>query len=416
MMNRDRITKLRVAGLRSLADVELKLPGLTVLIGENGAGKSALVEAFELLRYAPKPLVFLHDVVARIHGGLASLLRHGASELSLRITIEGAGPRLEYELVLGNQGGSPTVVSESILVFAADAPPEGSRALSRRGTKGEVFQVPHVPSAEVGKEHLGEAIVVHELALALPMLIPRERSDFDRVIAALSGIELHVPFETRPLWQQAAFATRQGPRWPSPVERADAVERYGLNLPNAFQELRNRGGAAWERILDQVRLGLGDDVREIQLQAAGRGNLELGVLFGAFPNKLVPAETLSEGQLAYLAFVALCELDANRTLLAFDEPEVHLHPALLTRVAWMLEAAAERAPVVLATHSDRLLDALQDPASQVVLCELDEHRATQVRYPNRERLASWMERYRGIGSIRAEGYEAHVFDRPGGGR
>lgn len=34
----DRITQLRVDGLRTLADVTLDLDGLSVLVGENGVG------------------------------------------------------------------------------------------------------------------------------------------------------------------------------------------------------------------------------------------------------------------------------------------------------------------------------------------------------------------------------------------
>lgn len=40
----DRITQLRVKGLRTLADVTLPLGELTVLIGENGVGKSSVEE------------------------------------------------------------------------------------------------------------------------------------------------------------------------------------------------------------------------------------------------------------------------------------------------------------------------------------------------------------------------------------
>jgi len=86
-----------------------------------------------------------------------------------------------------------------------------------------------------------------------------------------------------------------------------------------------------------------------------------------------------------------------------------MHPALLSRIVWMLEEAAETTPVLLATHSDRLLDSLAQPAESVVLFELDEGRATRVRRPNRERLAAWLEDYRGLGALRSEGYEAHVF-------
>mgnify|MGYP003592898466 CR=1 FL=1 len=52
-----------------------------------------------------------------------------------------------------------------------------------------------------------------------------------------------------------------------------------------------------------------------------------------------------------------------------DEPELHLHPGLLTRVVQFLAASAESHPVLLATHSDHLLDALTEPARSVRVCE-----------------------------------------------
>ena len=46
------LTRLRVARLRCLADVELELaPGLNVITGANGAGKSSVIEAVHLLAY-----------------------------------------------------------------------------------------------------------------------------------------------------------------------------------------------------------------------------------------------------------------------------------------------------------------------------------------------------------------------------
>ena len=48
-----RLAKLRVAGLRCLDDVELALePGVNVLVGDNGAGKTSVLEAVFLLSHA----------------------------------------------------------------------------------------------------------------------------------------------------------------------------------------------------------------------------------------------------------------------------------------------------------------------------------------------------------------------------
>jgi predicted ATPase len=118
---------------------------------------------------------------------------------------------------------------------------------------------------------------------------------------------------------------------------------------------------------------------------------------------------LSDGQVSFLCFLAMCELGQGRSLLAFDEPELHLHPGLLARVLFMLEYVAKTHPVVLATHSDRLLDALEAPAESVVLCDLNANGSTRLRRPDAPRLAQWLEDYRGVGSLRAEGLVEHVF-------
>ncbi len=74
-----RVTEVWIRGLRPLADVSLRLDGLTVLIGDNGAGKSSLIEGLELIRKLAEPNFF--GFVADAHGGLNAVLTAGVSEL-----------------------------------------------------------------------------------------------------------------------------------------------------------------------------------------------------------------------------------------------------------------------------------------------------------------------------------------------
>ncbi|MCY3021508.1 MAG: AAA family ATPase [Planctomycetota bacterium] len=389
-MGQDRITQIRVKGMRALGDVTLDLKGLTVLIGDNGSGKSTLLDAFEMLRQAAKPGInYVSDIVVREFGGLHDLLRHGADELVLGVVIEGNGPKLDYSFALAFVGTSPRVASEQLYVYDTGA----------------------IPTKVVDLKKGSPAIVRRLQESLLAPTLPSVRPSALRLCAALSRIDHHVPFETRPLWQQREFAIHSGPRWPSVVVNEDGVSRYGGNLANCFQQLRNSGGKVWERVVETARLGLGDDLRDFKLTPYGQGSLELEVVFGAMPDKPVAARNLSEGQLAFLLFIALAEMNQGRSILVFDEPELHMHPALLARVVTMLEEVAKDCPVVLATHSDRLLDALANPAESVVLCELDERRAVQLKRPNAEQLHKWLQDYRGLGALRAEGYEAHVFDQ-----
>lgn len=45
----ERLTRLSLAGFRSIRELDLELGDLTVLIGANGAGKSNLIAFFNLL-------------------------------------------------------------------------------------------------------------------------------------------------------------------------------------------------------------------------------------------------------------------------------------------------------------------------------------------------------------------------------
>lgn len=405
-MSRDRITQIRIRGLRVIEDITLDLTGLTVLIGDNGAGKSTLLEALELLRLAAQPgYRWVSDVLIRHFGGIQSIIRYGASELSLGVTIESeTEPKLEYELAVAIVGNSASVVAEKLDLHLEPGAKEPLHVLIRdvkRGTK--VFDL---QTRKLRPWWAGE---LDSQTLAISAFGTLVQPAFSRLLAALSNIEYHPAFDTRPLWQQRELDVRAGPRWPSELSTAPSVARYGQNLPSCYQELRNRGGETWERVLYRARIALGHDLRDFVLTPAGRGTIELEAKFAGLPHN-VPVHAMSEGQLSFLLLVAATELDVARPILVIDEPEVHLHPSLLVNALYMLESAASSCPVLLATHSDRLLDALEDPVKSVVLCELDEHRALRLLRPDQRKLDLWLESYRGLGSLRAEGYDFAVFD------
>src|SRR5262245_41222058 len=128
-MNADRITQLRISGLRAIKRLVLDLQGMTVLIGDNGTGKSSVLEAIELLHQAGKPISFVPDILVKAHGGLDSLLRRGSNELSLGVRVEGAGQKLEYDFSIANVGTSPEIVSEQLEYFGDSEATEPLHAL-----------------------------------------------------------------------------------------------------------------------------------------------------------------------------------------------------------------------------------------------------------------------------------------------
>ncbi len=60
------------------------------------------------------------------------------------------------------------------------------------------------------------------------------------------------------------------------------------------------------------------------------------------------------------------------------------------------------APVVVCTHSDRVLELLDDPAASVRVCSLSGGRAELSRL-DAETLPQWLEQYGDLGQLRAAG-------------
>lgn len=409
-MTAPRITEIRISGMRTLAEVRLKLNGLTILIGDNGTGKSSLIEAIELLRVSAQSN-FTERFVST-HGGLRALLRAGAQRLALGLKVEEDGEAaspLNYSFSIAYEGESVVVERETLDVGPLPGKETALHVIQRDRSRAKIFDqtqgalvdAPTVPA---------DTLLLSAFGRLPPPVVQRA---IGRMIQVLSEIEVHLPFDVMPYWAGRETRRSSPLREPQLLEPTQKLFRFGRNLASAYHTLRNDTSEShWQETMEYVRLGLGDNIESVNVRIDPGGGAAALAL--KFKNSLdqVPAFVLSDGMLSYLAFVALYRLPTGRSILAMDEPETHLHPRLLMRVLGMFESEAKQHPVVLATHSDRLLDGLSPEAAEsVALCELDESRATRLLRPQPDLLARWLKRYRGIGDLRGEGYESAVFTR-----
>lgn len=412
------VTELHIEGLRTIEKVRLRLDGLTVLIGDNGTGKSSILEALEILRRATGPR-FLDELYG-IHGGLTSLLREGAPRLRIGVRVQRPEDKdieaIEYTLIV-NPDGSFATLEETIRIVSATR--AGRPRKGRPGT-GKWVVVANRRADRVRTPFDDGLIKLDVRSTFLATKAEAERAWADvgdeaawHLAQCLKAIRVHVPFETIPGWVSRALDRKSALRTSSLLTPSDHLERLGLNLASSYHALKNNFGRVhWDQTLSYIRLGLGERIEDIVTWVdPGGGNIGLSLKMLGL-DRAVPSAQLSDGMLSYLAFVALFRLHTTKpSLVAFDEPDLHLHPQLLMRVLDMFASMAREHPVLLATHSDRLLDGLPDPARSVVLCELDERGATRLVRPDRDALDKWLTRYRGLGDIRGAGHAASVLTK-----
>jgi predicted ATPase len=405
----DRITRVRIKNVRAIESVDLELGRpVTVLIGENGSGKSTILECLELLRKAAEP-GFMAQLYAQ-HRGMPGLLRKGAPSLELGVVIEddaGKLPRIEYAFALAPRVAGAVVEYERMLVGPmnnADKPLVALRrtALKRTADRGEMFDQKEGKLVPVPPE----AMKPDQLVVASFGSLPPQKA-IERLLHVLRGIEVHLPFDTVAAWAARAYQLSKSLRSTTMLLPAERLDLLGFNLANAWSEINNGPSERRDHAHALVRLGLGEHIDSVVTKAdPGGGHVALALTVQGLAEPIMAAD-LSDGQLSWLAFIALTRLNPGRALLAVDEPELHLHPSLLGRVVTMLARLPGGAPVLLSTHSDRVLELLDDPADAVRVCSLIGSRA-EVSRIDAEQLLRWLEQFGDLGQLRAAGYLSRV--------
>lgn len=394
------LSHLHLQNVRTFSSLELQLAKVNVVIGENGSGKSTLVEATELLHRAAGSN-FLEELHT-IHGGPTALLRAGSPSFEIGASFLIDGVRYDYLLRIGKQG---QINHERL--SRGSTPDLPAAVLYQRSAAHDVL----VLNSETG---------VMDTRRCRPQLtfissfrnMDDPNNGLAAVADALDAIDVHVAFDVGARW--VANATNRTAYARDAVKAAPTrrLQRLASNLPNAYLQLRNAGEDAWAYTMELVRLGLGDWIEAVQVEAMPSGGLLALSIKPRGRDVSLPADVLSDGMVSYLALVALVRLESERSALVFDEPELHLHPSLAARVVELLASTAEDAPVIVATHSRQVLDTLPEPASSALLLEAsrDFPRTTAILRPDPAELRQWLENYEGLGSVIAAGFGAAVFD------
>jgi predicted ATPase len=104
------------------------------------------------------------------------------------------------------------------------------------------------------------------------------------------------------------------------------------------------------------------------------------------------AADLSDGTLRFLVLLAVLGNPNPPPVIAIDEPDTGLHPAMLPIIAEYATAAATRAQVILTTHSPAFLDAFRESTPTITVVGSTEGK-THLQVLSGEKLAYWLKQY-----------------------
>ena len=177
-----------------------------------------------------------------------------------------------------------------------------------------------------------------------------------------------------------------------PVERTSRIASHGRDLLTALYTMSQEHVATWEALLLDLQAVFPWCTQLRFPAASGRGRINLSWV-DRRSGAMMYLSDMSEGMRVYLATLAALHAQDRSSLLAFDEPERSLHPRALSRLVKVMESRAEQAPLIVATHADRLLDYLENPVDSLRIVRITNSNGVTLEQLDRTTMDAWLAEY-----------------------
>lgn len=368
-------SRLGIQQFRRLRNLEVEIRPLTVLIGANGAGKTSFLDVWALLAESAAGQLQSY-LTAR--GGLAEILTRDKPDaiteeakvlrLDLAMTVPKFNP-LVYHLALMPVGNTYSI-SEEELSQAKPGKPV-FKHITCRGDNIHYFDSSANKLLRPTWEHSPM-----ETSLSQVPKMFKEPELFRKQLASSS---YYGPLNVAP----------QAPvRLPQPMRPADLPGRHGEDLISCLFSMREGDRERFEMVEDALGAAF-PDFERLDFPPVAAGVLSMTWKDKCFRRPMY-LNQLSEGTLRYLWLTTLLAAAKLPAVTLIDEPEVSLHPELLSHLAELMREAAQRTQLVVATHSDRLVRFLQP--REVLVCDV-EAGETRLQWADQLDLERWLKDY-----------------------
>ncbi|MBK8259231.1 MAG: AAA family ATPase [Polyangiaceae bacterium] len=327
------LSRLHVRGYRRLLDVDLEMRPFSVLIGANGAGKTSFLEVLSLLAASGNA-----QLSAKISdlGGIGDILtrdKASAVELELSSPLENEKP-LNYALRIEPRGQGYWIQRETLAQDRGKATPF-------KHIDSENGNVRYFDTLRAQLMRPDWTLDAFETALAQVPKMFHQPEELRRTIA---GTTFYASLNVSP---------KSPVRLPQQMRPATLPGSQGEDLVTCLYSLRENDPNRFESLEDALSAAF-PDFERLAFPPAAAGMLAMTWKDKHFGRPMYMHQ-LSEGTLRFLWLATLLTSRDLPPIVLLDEPEVSLHPELLSLLVGLMREASARSQIVVATHSDRLV-------------------------------------------------------------
>jgi len=365
-----RFKRICFGGFRRLYSLKLEIRPLMVMIGANGVGKSSVLDAFSLL--AASAAGKLNAQLSEFGGIVSTLTYDKAERISLSADMEVSGQKpLCYELHLVPKGPSYSLEHEVL-------------SQEQHDDKGPFKHIDShhsdVRYFEKDKKKLVRPTWDHnplETSLSQVPKMFRQPEDLRRILASAT------------LYHVLDVGQRAPVKLPQQMKPVQLPGNDGEDLVSFLYYLRETDPARFETIEDTLKSAF-PTFENLNFPPVAAGMLAMAWKDENFKTPLY-SHQLSEGTLRFLWLAALLQSPGLSTVTMIDEPEVSLHPELLSLLAGLMREASQRTQIIVATHSDRLIRFLRP--EEVLVMDITEDGYAEAFWADSLDLDRWLAEY-----------------------
>ncbi|MFZ4658576.1 MAG: AAA family ATPase [Caldilineaceae bacterium] len=365
----NKFEKIRIRGYRRLLDVEIEMRPLTVMLGANGSGKTSFLEVWSLLAASCRNQ--LADKLSE-SGGLNDLLtRSRAQSLAFDATMsmENHAP-LDYHVVIAPKGASYEIAEERLTQQnKPDGPPFTHIQSSRT----------NIRYYDVESEKLVRPTWNHDPLETSLAQVPKMFQGPEMLRERMASSIYYAPINVADLAPV---------RLPQRMRPATLPGTNGEYLVSCLYYLRETDRDRFEVIEDTLSAAF-PDFERLEFPPVAAGTLAMTWKDKNFAKPFYMHE-LSEGTIRFLWLLCILQSRDLTAITLLDEPEVSLHPELLNLLADTMREAATRTQLIVATHSDKLVQSLRP--EEILVADLEDG-VTKFTWADSMDLERWLEDY-----------------------
>lgn len=380
------IKAIKLTNFLSFESEEIHLDKyLTVLVGINGAGKSNLLKAIKLLKEGVAG-TGLKKFVIDVLGGFDNICFKSENRKKDSIELQYV---LDSDII--KSFGFPFVedILYSIELHKISGTGNYYVKESVKNEKGFIYlDFDHGNGVlnELDRSELkikktklvNYSDFIDSTELALSKVFDTDRYfALSTIRKAINDIQIYEYFDT------TSKSLIRKPMLPTSEKR---LLPDGVNLPQILNTIKINYKSSYLKIIEMLQL-VNPNFNGFDFNFIG-GNIEL-MLDEKDLNSSIHVSSISDGTLRYLCLLSILFNPDRGRLICIDEPEVGLHPDMISQIGHSFIESSESSMYIISTHSENFIDCFM--LENIRIFEKVENNSTKSFLYSKEDFTGWYE-------------------------